>query len=524
MATTATVGGTKITTDTGQKSWSQLRSEDPQGTQAALARNNNNAVAAFNDYNATKAKSTSAASPTASTETSNTTTNPIVCFASDLVAALTPNSKQHKQAKALLVSGQGKDDVDTKTAEVSKKQRNWAMQLQKISTDVQTSLSAVKMSNTSSVKGATLSITSSISGTTAGLNKFQKEAVHDIYGWKEKLKNNLKPFSSAIGSTVGSLDNIAKNPLGAPQLLADSSMHLLDKVSPKLANSINGSVKSLHLEHLANLPGQVMGSVRSLALAADSILSVPFTLAADIYNGLLEIMEEIANLIDGAVSLVFNLMLNIVYGLLDSILPMEEIMSFISSIADLAEFVGGVANLAGGFSAVTNITDMVTTYTDNFSTLVNANPLSLVKQYVPGASNVLTTISNITDTLRNPDDFIKGALPPSISLQLEKISNLPGFAFVSDHNASIGDTLNTLKGGVFTKALDNLGKEYSSLLKPLHNLKTGSNDPTSDDLQETYPGSFKDYLYAPKAQGNHGVIMIVDTANQRIFSEKKPKN
>jgi len=432
-----------------------------------------------------------------------------------------PNSAQHKEAKALASSMSGRTDAPETSDQVTRKTRNWAEQVRKVSGSVQEVAASITNTAGAAIQNATGSIAGGIAGVSSTIDAINAEAVHDIQGWQADLKNKMRPFSSAIGSTLGSLENVARNPLGAPQLLADSAMNLLDKVSPDLANSINGAAKSLDLEHLANLPGQVMGSIRQLTLAADAILSVPFALASDIYNGLMDIMEEIANLIDSVVSLVFNLVINIVYGLLDAILPISEIMSFLNSVGELASFVGGIAQLTGGFSAVTNITNQVTNFTDNVTSMVN-NPMKLAKAYIPGVSQALDGISNVTDTLRNPGNFLKGALPPAISDQLDKISTMPGLGFVANFNGSIGDALNGLQQGVFTTALDNLGKEYSSLLSPLH--KQPSLENPTVDQQEAFTGAFFDYKYATSSQGTHGLVRLADTSEQKVFGPRASNN
>ena len=108
-------------------------------------------------------------------------------------------------------------------------------------------------------------------------------------------------------------------------------------------------------------------------------------------------------------------------GLLDSILPISEILSMLEAIGELASFVGGIAGLAGGFSMVTNITSQITGAVSNISSALQ-NPL----QFIPGVDQVTGGIGQVTSALRNPEQF----LPPEIGQQMQKISSIPGLGFV----------------------------------------------------------------------------------------------
>jgi hypothetical protein len=305
------------------------------------------------------------------------------------------------------------------------------------------------------------------------------------------------------------VENIAKNPLGAPQLLAQGATALLEKISPSLASELEGASKSINLENLANLPGQMMGSIRNLTMAADALLSVPFTIVSDIYNGLMDIMEEIANLIDSAVSAVFDLFFG-PGGLLDSIIPISEILSMLEAIGELASFVGGIAGLAGGFSMVTNITSQITGAVSNISSALQ-NPL----QFIPGVDQVTGGIGQVTSALRNPEQF----LPPEIGQQMQKISSIPGLGFVSNFGTSIGGTLDGLSQGIFTKALDGYAKQIP-MLAPL--LGQQSPEQSAVNPQEAYSDGWKTSNIRPEQEvttGGHPAFAGSSTTPWKIFDE-----
>jgi len=352
----------------------------------------------------------------------------------------------------------------------------------------------------------------SIAGGIAGLSTKLEGTVD---GWKREMNQALKPVSTAIGSTVGTLETVVKNPLGAPQMLANGAIAVLDKISPGFANEVQGAFKGVEMENLANLPGQMMGSIRSLTMAADSLLSVPFTILSDIYNGLMDIMEELANLIDSAVSMIFDFFFG-PGGLLDSILPISEIMSLLESIGELASMVGGLASMAGGFPVVTNITSQITGAVSNISSIVK-NPMQMAGSLVPGFDKITGGISQITGGLRNPEQFIQKALPASITGQLQKLSSMPGLGFVGNFGNSIGDSLETLKGGVLTKAFDSFANQLP-IVAPLLNQQTPGAQQTAVNTQESHPPEYDPSKIVAQADVSQaGVRQLQDTTAWKVM-------
>lgn len=323
-------------------------------------------------------------------------------------------------------------------------------------------------------------VTNTISGATKGIQQFEQEALHDIQGWGAGIKKALEPVG--LASAIGDLTDVAKNPLGAPQFLANSITSLVGKISPKFVQQMDDSVKSLKLEGLAHLPSKMMGSIRSLATAADAILSVPFEIMSDVYNGLMDILEAIADLIDSLVTMVMNIAMAVVKALVDAIIPVDELLEFFSAIGDLASFVGDIAGMVGGFSAVTNITSQVSNFASSATSAIN-NPL----QAIPGASGAISQItspvSQFTSALRNPEQF----LPPEIGQQMQKISSIPGLGFVGNLGYSVGDTLDSLSEGVLSKALEKYA-DKSPMIKSFFNKP--QDEPPAVDTQETYSDDF----------------------------------
>lgn len=342
------------------------------------------------------------------------------------------------------------------------------------------------------IEQATGTISTPLNNATAGIKQFEQEALHDIQGWSAGIKKALEPVG--LCSAIGDLTDLAKNPLGAPQFLANSVTSLVNKISPGFVDQMDNAQKSLNLEGLSNLPSKMMGSLRNLATAADAILSVPFEIMSDVYNGLMEILEAIADLIDALVTTVMNLAMAAAKALLDAIIPTDMLIEFFSTVAELASFVGDIAGMVGGFSAVADIAGQVSDYSSLASNALS-NPLGAAIQFIPGASDIvnqgLDAVGQVTGALRNPEQF----LPPEIKQQMQNISNIPGLGFVGNLGYSVGDTLDTLSEGVFTKALDKFADKMPIINSAFNKQQT---EPPAVDAQENHPD-----VYQPPKAGPH---------------------
>ena len=341
----------------------------------------------------------------------------------------------------------------------------------------------------------TAGITEASTNISSSISNKGDEILAGVQGWKQTLSKTLEPVSTAMGSHVDTATAIVKNPLLAPQLLGNSLIQLVDKVNPNFTNEMDGAFKSVNLDNLQHLPSNVMGSVRNLATAADAILSVPFQITSDIYNGLMEILDAIGDLIDKMMSAVMDFIFG-PQGLLDNILPMSELMDFFDAVAEMASFVGNISQQVGGFTAITDIAGQVGNYASSASSILS-NPEQLALSYIP--QQATDAYSQGMGFLRNPEQYLQSALPPEISKQMQNISQIPGFGFVGNYGFSIGDTLDTLSNGVFETALDKFS-DKAGFLGPLFNKQA---PPPDVDNQENYSDTFEQPKVGvnPTAQG-----------------------
>lgn len=305
------------------------------------------------------------------------------------------------------------------------------------------------------------------------------DIIHEgVTGVKEQIGEILKPISTAVGSTLGTLTNVLKDPLGSPFAIPNTLMAVVDKVSPKFANTIDATIKKLHLDELANLPSQVFGSLRSLASLVDSVLAVPLSLIQDLYLGLMQIMNSISDLLDSIVSSIFDFFFG-PGGVLDSILPIAAILDLVNTVSELAAEIGALVNVFGGGLYVNQYLGMLQGYTSQLTNVLS-NPQSLLMSYLP------PEIGQYTSLLRNPQQLMNELVPQEILGQLSQIGQIPGLGSIGNFGYGLEGVLSSLKPGIVGRILNNFESQLG-VLAPVLNTGTGGNAITN--TQQGFPPS-----------------------------------
>lgn len=326
-----------------------------------------------------------------------------------------------------------------------------------------------------------------------GISGANKAITDDIRGIKDSLHDILAPVSSATGQTLGNL-TVLRDPLGAPEAIGRSIGHLIDKVNPGFTDRMEATMKKYKADDLSHLGTNVLGGLRSLASTVDALLSVPLSIASDIYNGLMDIMKELSNLLDSVVSGIMDLIFG-PKGLLDSILPMDAIKGFLDVVGDIAGVVGSIGGMFGGFTMVTNMASQL----GNFSSMgmnTLSNPMALASSFMPPGT------TQYSSALRNPQQMLSNIIPPQINQQLGQIGRLPGLGFVGNMGYGIGGTLENMKEGVLSNILGNYSSQLG-IIGPL--LGKTSGNPSVTNPSESYPPYIAPASTNPKLPVVHGV-------------------
>lgn len=391
----------------------------------------------------------------------------------------------------------------------------------------------------------------------------ENQQVSNLQSWRPYFTNAARPISDAIGSHADIDHAVAGNATGPASFLPLSHHSHLDRILPHMTNELEGVHKTRQLEFMHHLPSKVAGSLRHLATALDSVLSVPFDLLSDVYNGLRRLIDEIADLIDAVVGEIVDFIIGFIGGLMDSIFPEGILDELCAAIDYISSELSDVFDLLGGFPAVSAIGGFLSGITGGLTGFINgvtnlANLLSsgnralsfisggryectaeqlglnklgklantalgvlrvtsAIGSLVGGAGNMLGNLgsmikktvrgylSQITTSIRNLASLLANILPMGIGYILDRmLARLCNVGMVGNQGYSIGDTFKSAKDDAFNIALQQF-TTHTAILGPLFGKQTTKAQTWA---QEASLGSFENSRYVRGAQGNKGVTMV----------------
>ncbi len=325
--------------------------------------------------------------------------------------------------------------------------------------------------------------TMSLSGVSLGIDGVSNTLSRTLDTYTKQISANLQPISDYMGSTLGTLTGVIKDPLG-PEGLGNVTTRLLNSVSPGWGDKLNAQNKALNLEAISRFPKQVMASVDHLISAVDNLLAVLLSIISEIYYGYMAIMRSLSKLVDN----IINGFTKFLLDFLDSIIPIKSILELLNSISDLANQVGGIATTFLGANAITGAMNQLTNFTSEIGGILN-NPLDLLFAQVP------TEVNAFVNSLQNPQDFINKLLPPQLSQSFATITKMTGFGFNGNMGFGFQSVLDGFRGGVIKSILT----QYSSQYKILAPLLAGQPE-ISEGYTPRLVGTFNDSLYSEKAR------------------------
>jgi hypothetical protein len=201
------------------------------------------------------------------------------------------------------------------------------------------------------------------------LGSEEGQYVSNLQDWRPAFANAGKPVSDAMGSHSDMEHSITKDAAGPAAFIPSACASLIDNVNPHFTNEIEGSFKRNQMEFLQHLPSKIAGNLRHLSTALDSVLSIPFEIASDVYNGLRQLMSQISDLLDGLKSKIFGFLLSSIGGLVDGLFPEGMLDGIVSAISSIANEFGDLFDMLGGFSVISSIRDIM-------SNIISGNFLS----------------------------------------------------------------------------------------------------------------------------------------------------
>lgn len=324
------------------------------------------------------------------------------------------------------------------------------------------------------------SVADSISGLGSGISS-------GLAGASGQITEYLKPISSFVGSTLGMLTALQRDPVGSLFALPNTLVALVDTVNPAFANTLDATFKQFKIQDLTNLPSQLFGSLRSLASKLDALLALPLSLIEDLYMGLMNIFKAVSNLLDTIIQAVFDFFFG-PGGVLDALIPVSDILAFISEVSAIASQFGSIIGSFTGANFVTNYVGQLQGYTGQITSVLS-DPQSLMTSFLPSGSTDFLSMS------RNPEQLLNSMIPGEIQGLLSGIGNIPGLGFVSNLGYGLEGVLSGLKGGIISGILSDFEKQLG-ILSPILN-QGGPAATTASSMQSDYPPTVDGALTNP---------------------------
>lgn len=318
---------------------------------------------------------------------------------------------------------------------------------------------------------------------------------------KQDLNELLKPVSSFTGSTLGTLTNLLKDPTGPVLGIPHAIAATVDKVSKGFVDRVDATLKKYKIDDLLNLPTTIMGGLRNLMSIVDKLLSVPFQIMQDLYNGVMQIMKSISSLVDSIISSVIDFFFG-PGGLLDSLFPFSALMELLDAVSGIVGMAGGllgeISSITGGFTMVQGILGQAQGFLGQATSIIS-NPAALAQSYIGSAINS-SGAGQILSALRNPQQLISSMLPPQVSGLLGQIGSASGLGFGSNFGFGFQGVMSSLGQGVISQVMGNYPK-LTAILGPV--LGLGQTGSPAVNPQQGYPPGVQPSLIngSPVVQG-----------------------
>jgi hypothetical protein len=275
-----------------------------------------------------------------------------------------------------------------------------------------------------------------------------------------RINETFRPVSTEIGQTLGNISRFTQDPLGTVALIPGSIKNVIERNNKDFAARLEASYKKYNMDDLAHVPGLIAGSVRNLIGDIDTIVTLPIIIISDLYNGLIDIINDLA---DAVQEIVANFVKQIFTNFLDGLIL--EILAVLQEVSDLAGQIFGILTVFSGATQLTQVLFNVQTYITQLGQFIN-NPLDLLFAYAP------PQVSEALYLLRNPQQLVNDILPLELSEYFAKLSQITGFGFNGNMGYGFVSVLEGLRGGVVSSILGNFANQYPILNSLLSVLNT----------------------------------------------------
>lgn len=269
----------------------------------------------------------------------------------------------------------------------------------------------------------------------------------------EQIKEALKPVSSFVGSTLGTLTGIMSDPIGSAVNLPNTIGYMMDKLNPSLKAKYMSTYSKYNVDKLIEMPGMLFGSAQQLIKSTDKLLSLPVGIINDIYKGYSELIGQFNDFVNS----LFEILQTFFNSILDNLFP--GLTDFLNQVTAFANQIGGIAQIFGAQTQILDFTNQIIQGANQLNSFIQ-NPLDLVSAYIP------EQVSQSIYALQNPQAIINQFLPPELSQYFAQISSITGFGFNGNMGYGLQSVLQGFQNGVLSGILEGFATQFS-ILAPL---------------------------------------------------------
>jgi len=286
-----------------------------------------------------------------------------------------------------------------------------------------------------------------------------------ISGVGDRMQSALKPVSSFMGSTIGNLTGVLKDPVGSALSLPSTLSSMMDSTNPALAAEYDAKHKQHNINKLSEIPKNVYGSIHHIVQAIDNVLAVPVGIITDIYFGAMEIMRQLNDLVKS----IFEVLQTFFNTIIRSIAP--GITELLTTLADFANQIAGIANTFSGLEKISTFATNIESYTNTFNGILSDPFTYAYSKYAP------PQLTEGLYTLNNPQQLLSSLVPMPVTNFFGSISKITGFCFNGNMGYGLQSVLEAQREGVISGIMRNYATQFP-ILAPLY---TGpSIQPISD--------------------------------------------
>lgn len=254
------------------------------------------------------------------------------------------------------------------------------------------------------------------------------------------ISGYLQDFSDVIGSTLYFRNNVVTDPIGSAIALSYTSKTLLNNVSPYFSEKITEFSEKLGVQRLLSRPRESKGGIFSLISDYN-----PLRMMADVYQGAIDLMEQLDRVLADLMQQVQKSALDIV----NQIIPLEKIAEIFFQINNISNQISQLAGIFGGLEQVNSLTAQYQQFI-SLGYQFSQNPIQLGLGLISSYSGY-----DVTGVLDSPLNTL--------------IQNGERYGFGIDNNYAYAGIINGIRGN-YLSALVSLFGDQLRILGPLQQI------------------------------------------------------